>query len=326
MYKLYCTHINNDLNWIKWSSWGWIDYYWFIERTKHCAEIVKNWEDADFVIWFQSNLNAFWGVLWDKSINKYYEICKLSETKPILYMFSDFLILLNIQDKMLQRFGKDVPMLNKDNLYIVHYCMDNDWFRNYWNSKSTTFKTDNFIYRDLSQNYLFNKQEIIDIYVNKVCYIGNNRAWNRNKFLSKFKDVDIYGKRPEKFILEWNTYFDKIDWKYVWQMLNQYFGQLCTYDDIGIKYKATNYRIIATLMWWCLPIIDYKLKYIWLPDEYSKLFIYDKEWVNKLLSMSYYERKDIIQSLREWFDWYFKQFNYEYLFNLIEQRHVKPTI
>lgn len=326
MNKIYCTHLNNDLNWIKGSSWGWIDYFWFLKRTKHCAIEVKEALEADFIIWFQSNLNAFGWVLGDKAVNKYYEICELSKTKPILYMFSDFLIMLQIQDWMLKRFGKDIPTLNKDNLYIIHYCMDNQWLKDYRNSKTANFKTDNFIYRDLSQNYKFDEKVINDMYREKVCYIGNNRAWNRNKFLKKFKDVDIYGKRPEKYVLEGNNYMDKIDWKEVYNTLNSYFGQLCTYDDLWIKYQATNYRLIATLMWWCLPIIDWKLKYLWLPEEYNKLFIYDQEWVNKLLSMSFTERKDIIESLKERFEWYFKHYDYASLFELIKTKHVEPTI
>ena len=324
MLKFKCYHLNNDLWKLIWrSGWG-LDYLWFLDKTKNIAEKVEDWNEANIIIRFQSNLNAFGWVLLEKNLQKYYQICELSKTKPIVYMFSDFEIMMKIQDKMIKRFGREVPVLNKENVYVVHYYKDSEKLKEYRNNKKWNFKIDNFIYRDLSLNYFFGDMlDIKDDYINEVCYVGHDRKWMRNNFLRKFDDITIVWKRKDRYIIKWFKYLnwmsgDKLAW-----FLNWYFGQITTYDEIGIKYKCTNYRILLTISAWCLPIIDAKLKYLNLPREFDMLFVENNEDLNKIKAISKDDRRNLITNLLCYYQDYSHNYDYNDLFHLILEKHAK---
>ena len=328
MLKFKCYHLNNDLWKLIWRSWGWLDYLGFLDRTKDIAEKVEDWSEADIIVWFQSNLNAFGWVLLEKNLKKYYEICEYSKTKPILYMFSDFEIMMKIQDKMIKRFWKEVPVLNKDNVYVVHYYKKSEELKEYWNKQKWNFKLDNFIYRDLSLNYFFGeKSEIKDEYINEVLYIGHDRKWMRNNFLRKFDNITIVGKWKDRYIIKWNKYLPWMSWDKIQWFLNDYFAQITTYDDIGIKYACTNYRILVTVSAWMLPIIDSRLKYLDLPEEFDCLFVDNNEDLEKIRLFSPEKRRELITKLIEYYEEYKKEYNYNSLFDLILKQHeTKSTL
>ena len=192
MSKVTCKHLNTDFSSSNTTSWGYGDYEWFLIRSW-----FENKEDWIIDVWFQSNLNAIGWVLNKKMQEKYLYFA--NSTKPIVYLFSDFLILLNDNYVNKKQFVKGIDKTLEykelpEDMFLVHYCKEEQKFKDYIKSKKTTFKfkDDHIIFFDLSQNYFHSFIEPKEETNKQICYIGNHRSWNRNEFLNKFKWLCIY--------------------------------------------------------------------------------------------------------------------------------------
>ena len=273
----------------------WLQHLW-IELTKE--------NDFDCIIFSLSNVNFFG---WQLSQHTLDCLKLLKETKkPVICLFLDFKCYTkklknrpaypNLEDLQFEDY--------KDNWFLLHYCREGDKLKTYIDNIKNwiKIKPDNIRYLN-NMSFWYNDLIKIKEPIKKVCYVWNGRGWDRSKFLNKFEDIDIYGrwKDKQKVELQQHNFNWVIKQTEVQNTLNDYFAQLITYDDIGINYKVDVTRLVYTVAAWSLPIIDVRLKYLDLPEEFDNLFIENQEQLNKLLNISEEERKNIILQLQKYF-------------------------
>lgn len=301
-----CKLINFSTSYKQVSNSG--SYWDLIGLRELWLDVVTEGNDYDFIIFSLSNINIYGWLLSEHTINSLKELneCK----KPVLCLFLDFRTRPRKLEKI-STFRKKYNELlkyefidNKDNWYLLSYTQDIDKLKRFLRNKSNCLKIkeENIIYFNNMTFWYYWLLNVNNQYNWKICYIGNGRGWDRNEFLSRFEWFDIYGRWKDQQIKELkHNFLWVIKQTDVKLKMNQYFGHIITYDKIGIDYKVDVTRLVYTVASGCLPIIDSRLKYLWLPEQFNKLYVQNKEDVYNLLQMSIEEREQIINDLREYF-------------------------
>lgn len=251
--------------------------------------------------------------------------------QKIFQLFCDFQLPLTDYAKILKAvFGIKTNKLNPKNFYLIHYCKDLSFIdritKNKW---SFPVLKKNCFYYDISDLHHKYRDILkpINFYSKDICYVGNFRGGARTKILTKFaeflplnKKLFIFGTRwktkdldlPENIELE-----DPIIEDEATKTINQFFGQVVTYDNIGIKYKADNTRLIDTLVSGCLPIIDARLSYLNIPRFAKKLLWSTKKDIDIILKISTKERNEIILKYQKYFKQKYSKINFARLIKKI---------
>lgn len=289
------------------NSGSYWDYIWL---QKMWIELTK-WDDYDFIIFSLSNIVMAWWVLWTASL-EWLKILKQANqlNKPVICLFLDFKTYTNklsINNTMRKKYEEIIKLYEledyRDNWYLAHYCRDEEKFKKWIENQKNwiKFKDENIFYFNNMTVWFYDIMKVNDIYWN-ICYIWNWRWWERNKFLNKFIWFDIYWRWKDKQINELNHNFKwVIKQTKVKEILNKYYWHIITYDNIWIDYQVDITRLVYTVSAWCLPIIDKRLKYLNLPEEFDLLFIDHQDDLDNLLFLTIEERNNIIIRLQEYF-------------------------
>ena len=282
-----------------WSSWSWYDIV-TIKELNPDIEFL-DWdstEDYDFILWYNSQINRTWWIInanWDVK----WEM--LTDTdKPIIYFMVDTAIYPKDQSELINyKFKANLKKLDWGKVTMYHYWNDNEEMQHYVSRKFDwiDIPLGNYYWEDLATMYYFDEKLIMPS-TKDICYIWNHRSWKRTKFinemLSKGVNLELYWGWS-------NTELEKINWIYSYntrilqtttnEILNDYFGQLCTYDRNAIPMKVWVSRIWQSVAAWCLPIIDERFKYYLSVD----LPIYSD---SDFKSITQDKRREIIEELR----------------------------
>lgn len=284
------------------NSGSYWDLLWLREMW---LDIITEWDDYDYILFSLSNVNFHWGVLPERTIKVLKELKET--TKPVLWLFLDFKTYTN---KLKNR--KNYPNLEdyqfedyKDNRYLLTWTRDVDKCKERINNQKNwiKFKEENIIYFNNMTFWYYWMLPILEKSNWKICYVWNWRWWDRNEFLSRFNWFDVFGNWKDKQKEELNHNFMWVAKQtQVKNIINKYYWQIVTYDKIGIDYKVDVTRLVYTIAAWTLPLIDKRLKYLWLPDRFWELYIENQDDVNRITWFEQTKRNWYIKELREYFD------------------------
>lgn len=288
--------------------------YWdLIGLRELWLNIITEWDNYDYLIFSISNPVVAGWILWDATIEWLKELKKANDLwKPILCLFLDFKTYTNKLNTSSTLKRKYQEFINehefedyKDNWYLLSWTRDIEKCKQWINKQKNwiKFKDENILYFN---NMTFRYYWLLNINNQhnwKICYIGNGRWWDRNKFLSRFEWFDIYWRRKEKQIKELNhNFLWLVKQTEVKTKMNQYFWHIVTYDEIWINHKVDVTRLVYTVAAWCLPLIDSRLKYLNLPEEFNPLFIDSKTDIERILNFDEWTRYRYIENLRTYFN------------------------
>ena len=217
---------------------------------------------------------------------------KLSTSSTLRRKYSEFIKEYELEDY-------------RDNWYLLSWTRDIEKCKQRVNNNKNgiKFKEDNIIYLN---NMSFRYYGLLNVNYEhnwKICYIWNWRWWDRNEFLSRFEWFDIYWRRKDK-------QKDELNHNFMWTVkqtevklkMNKYFWHIITYDKKWIDYKVDVTRLVYTVAAWCLPLIDSRLKYLNLPEEFDPLFIDSKADIDRILKFDNNIRFQYIELLKKYFD------------------------
>lgn len=288
------------------NSWSYWDFIWL---QKMWIEFTQ-WEDYDIIIFSLSSLNFFWWQVSDHTV-KCLKALKEANIKkiPVLCLFLDFKCFTKkIWNRKWFEYLLEYQFEDYcDNWYLLHYCRDEEKLKKYVESIKDwiKFKQENIMYFNNETVWFYEPKPWLEDSNWKICYIWNWRWWARTRFLSRFFSIDIFWRWKDKDKTELSKNNNNFLWvlqqSKVKDMLNLYFWHLITYDDIWIKFKTDVTRLIYTVASWCLPLIDDRLKYLWLPSEFEELFISDYRDVVRILWMEKTRRLELIAKLQIYF-------------------------
>lgn len=285
------------------------DYLWLQELWIE----FTNWDDYDFVIFSLSNIVMAGWELGKATLEWLKELKKANLlNKPVICLFLDFKTYTNklsINNTMRKKYQDIIDQYEfedfRDNWYLATYTRDLDKFKQWHNSNKNwlKFKEDNIFYLNNNSFWYYNKMEPKEI-TQDICYIWNGRWWERNKFLSKFHSFDIYWRWKDKQMNELKHNFKwLVKQTKVKEIMNEYWGHIITYDKIWIDYKSDITRLAYTLSAWCLPLIDSRLLYLWIPEEFDFLYIENQNDIIRILDeVNEDKRIETIKKLQNWIE------------------------
>ena len=256
---------------------------------------------ASQINFFGGKFDTFMGLKWDFI---------WSSRKPVFYWFVDFLIPLKRLDTIvLKRFNAYLAEPDIENLKVISFAKDTEGTVDWWNRQTDTVALlpNNIHYWDLTESY-FKYVDLRQPQMNAtgLVYIGNNRNGKRLDILNKAATnqvIDVYGNWQEKNPkYSSNLLFrDPIPETEVQDILNRFYAQIITYDEIGIKYQADSTRLGLTIASGTLPIIDSRLEYLETIPESLKDKLLFAHWqdVDKAMMMSYSDRAAVIKELQQ---------------------------
>ena len=275
--------------------------------------------DCFFLTSYQ--INFYGGKPNEQSIRKWNFITECPT--PIFQLFCDFqLPLVNFPELLKKTFNIDLNKLDSENFYLIHYCQDLsfiDWLK----SKKFAFPLlkKNCYYFPIS-DFHYKYQDILQPIKRPqkdICYVGNFRHNSRTKILKKVgeylenKNLYIYGTRWKDKKINFSNEIilnDPILEYDFSKVINKFFGQIVTYDNIGIKYKVDSTRLIDTIVSGSLPIIDKKLEYLDIPNFARKLLFENKKDLNRILKISNKERNSIIKKYQKYLKEKYSRFDF----------------
>jgi hypothetical protein len=263
-------------------------------------------EQFDFFFLTSYQINFYGGKPNPDSTRKWNFIAK--SDKKVFQLFCDFQLPLVDYSGLLKKvFNISTNKLKPKNFYLIHYCKDlsfRDWVRKW--KHSFQLLDQNCYYFDISDfHYKYQKKLKPSEECSKnICYVGNFRNNARTKlltkvgeFLPKNRKLQIFGSRWKDKDLKLPTTIklnDPILEDAFPSTINSFFGQIVTYDDVGIQYKSDSTRLVDTVVSGSLPIIDKRLSYLDIPDFAKQLIFENSADIRRILKISLKERTDLI--------------------------------
>lgn len=295
------------------------DYLYIKKELERIGEVVtinrnnldylesKGRKKFDGIVMLNASVNFFGGVL-DKSIVRKWNLI-FGENCPVFYWFTDFLLpLKNFHKTINKRFGEseNVHCIDPkpENIYLISYAKELDLLKKWWKGKGFIEYKNAYFY-DISESCFKHLPHLEPkAYKNEnIVYVGNFRNGHRFKQITKLsedKQLEIYGRWPEKSIPENVIYHGPCKETDVDDILNDYYGQYITYDYEYLKFKPVIFRHIITINSGTLPIIDPKVDYL---KDIPGFKLLTK---NKGLKLTEQERFDLIYEQQKWLENYFE--------------------
>jgi len=264
-------------------------------RDKSGCDFVDDIDEADAILLFQSipfdfewnmkfydNPNLVWesNSLTRRELVKYLTIQK--SNLPVIYYFTDFTA--SLRDLFLYRPNRTdvyrkwgIERLDPNRVFVLHFGRDADRLATEWNGcRNIPLPVDNFFYADIDAVYWSGASVPIrrPLPGKRAVYFGNSRKGEKTEFLSRFGDIDVYGRwtNKQKAGLPDVHFHGQVPQKTLLDMLPNRWGQLCTMNKKVVNCRATCNKLVQTVSSGVLPLIDNRLEYL-VPDEFKSLLI-----------------------------------------------------
>lgn len=247
--------------------------------------------DFEWHMEFYDDPNLVWkgNTLARRELAKYLAIQR-SEL-PVIYYFTDFNSMMS--DPFLKRPNRKhvykawgMRPLDPDRIFVLHFGRDADrlvaeWHRRKYN---VPVHVDNFFYADIDAVYWTGMAASVRGLASKrIVYCGNSRKGEKTEFLSRFENLDIYGRWSDrlKAKLPCADFHDQVPQKSVPEILRGYFGQLCTMNKRVVDCRATCNKLVQTVSSGALPLVDERLEYL-VPDEFKSLLVSGSDDIDRI--------------------------------------------
>lgn len=218
----------------------------------------------DGIIMLNASVNFFGGVLNEKIVTKWKFVT--SQTCPVIYWFTDFLLPLQQVDKKINnKFHRDLIPLDPKRVTVVSFAKEIKMVKEWWYNSKRNVPVEKFVYYPLSESCYKHLEHLEPLRspINETVYIGNYRNGNRLEQIQKLsieRNLAIYGRWPDKYVPFQVNYKGPVSEEKVDEIINTYYSQFITYDYEYLKFKPDIFRHIITINSGCLPLIDPKLE------------------------------------------------------------------
>ena len=242
---------------------------------------MKFYDDPDLV-WKDNSLTR-------RELTKYLTIQRSG--LPVIYYFTDFTA--SLRDLFLYRPNRTdvykawgIQRLDPDRVFVLHFGRDVGRLVTEWNGcRNVPLPADNFFYADIDAVYWNGASVPVrrPLPGRRIVYFGNSRKGEKTEFLSRFGDVDVYGRwtDKQKAGLPDVRFHKQVPQKTLLDILPNHWGQLCTMNKKVVDCRATCNKLVQTVSCGVLPLIDKQLGYL-VPDEFESLLVSSSDDVDRI--------------------------------------------
>jgi hypothetical protein len=276
---------------------------WRGMRDGSGCDFVDDIGEADAILLFQSIPFDFeWNMkfyddpdlVWKSNSLTHRELAKYLTIQrsglPVIYYFTDFTA--SLRDLFLYRPNRmdvyrewGIRRLDPDRVFVLHFGRDADRLVTEWNGcRNIPLPADNFFYADIDAVYWTGMAASArGLASERIVYCGNSRKGEKTEFLSRFENLDVYGRwtDKQKIGLPDARFRKQVPQKFVSGILHRYFGQLCTMNKKVVDCRATCNKLVQTVSSGVLPLVDERLGYL-VPDKFKSLLVSNSDDVDRV--------------------------------------------